>query len=114
MTVQKPHSRIIWLERNSQIASKRQERHVPSWRILEVESLHALVDVVGCGVLSENNKVVAVQVNGMVGWGVDLGGEAGYYRGGDDEIDVALGVVLRDYGVFGVEGCVFEVQDCGV
>ena len=77
MTVQKPHSRIVWLERNSQIASKRQERHVPSWRILEVEILHALVDVVGCGVLSENNKVVAVQVNGMVEWGVDLRGEAG-------------------------------------
>lgn len=73
MTVQKPHSRIIWLERNGQIATKWQERHVPSWRIVEVESLRALVDVVGRSVLSENDKVVAVQVDGMVGWGIDLG-----------------------------------------
>lgn len=79
MTVQKPHSRIIWLERNSQISPKRQERHVPSWRIVELERLPALVDVVGFRALSENDKVVAVQVDGMVGWGIDLGGEAGYY-----------------------------------
>lgn len=114
MAMQKPHSWIIRLERNGQVTPERQERHIPSWRIVELEMLRALIDVVGRCVLSEDHKIVAVQVDGMVGWGVDLGGEAGHFRSGDDEVDVALGVVFGDHGVFGVESFVFEIEDCGV
>lgn len=46
MAVQKPHSWIIGSERNGQITSKGQKRHVPSWGIVEVEGTDAGVDII--------------------------------------------------------------------
>ena len=49
MAMQKPQPRIVGPECNGQVASKRQERHVPSWGVVEVEGFDACAYVIrGC------------------------------------------------------------------
>ena len=114
MAVQKPHSWIIGSERNGQITSKRQKRHVPSRGIVEVEGTDAGVDIIRGRALSKNDKVVAVKMHGVSGWSVKLDREIRKVLTGDDEVDITLSVVLRNNCIVWIEGDVVEIQNCRV
>lgn len=109
--MQEPDSWVIRLESNGQITSNRQKRYVPSRWIAEVEGIDAGCDVVrGCA-LGKNDKIVAVKMNWMIGLCRDLAREPREVGVGDDEVDIALAVVLRNNCVVRVEGRVVEIQD---
>ena len=114
MAMHEPHTRIIRSKRNSQEPILRQKGHVPSGRVVEVESLDAGVDVVGACALGQDDEVVAVEMDRMVDRDEGLVWDAADLFGGEDEVYVSLGVVLRDDCVFFVEGGVVEIQDRGV
>ena len=111
VAVQEPHAWIVGPERNGQVAPAGQESHVPPRGVLEVEGPDAGVDVVRRRALGEDDEVVAVEVDRVGVLRRDLEGEPRKVLRGDDEVDVTLRVVLRDHGVFRVEGGVVEVQD---
>ncbi len=112
--MQQPRPRIIRPERNSQVSPKRQERHVPSGRIVEVESLDARIDIVRALILSEDDKIMPVQMDGVSGRSNHFVGRIREVRRRDDEVDVPLRVVLRNDRVLLIEGGVFEIEDRGV
>lgn len=52
MAMHEPDAWIIWLEGNGQIASYRQQSHVPPWRVVEMECFGTVGDAVFFGGLS--------------------------------------------------------------
>ena len=112
--MQKPHSWIIRLECNGQIATLWQKRNVPSWGVVEVEGLDAGVNVVrGCA-LSEDNKVVAMKMNRMEGLSRGNLVRITQVLSGNNKVDKPLPEILWDDGVKWIESAVVKVQNCGV
>lgn len=109
MTVQKPHSWIIGFECNGQVASTWQKRDVSSWGVVKIKCTNASIDVVrGCA-LSKNDKIVTVEMHRMGDWNRIFEWEIREALLGNDKVDVALCVILRDNCVLLIERGVVEV-----
>lgn len=111
MAMHEPHAWVIGLEGNGQVPFQREKCDVPSWGVVEFEIVDAGGDIVrGCA-LSQDDKVMSVQMHGMGVESVGLAGEVGEALFGDDEVNVTLVVIFRDDGVIRTECGVLEVQD---
>lgn len=65
MTVDKPHTRIIGLEGDSQVSSSWQKCYIPSRRVVVIECFRGVYGVIfGC-VLTENDEVMTVHMDWM-------------------------------------------------
>jgi len=65
MAMHQPRSRIIRLERQSEIASARKHSDVATGRVIKVERLGADSGIIGRAALRENDKVGTVKVDGV-------------------------------------------------
>lgn len=113
MAMHEPHSWVVGLECNGQIAVLRQKSYVPPWRVVEVEGIDAGVHIVRLCALSEDDKVVAMKMNRMIVFGQGSIWESKILSG-QDEVDKTLSVILWDDCVEWIESGVVKIQNCRI
>ena len=113
MTMHKPDPWVIRPKCDDEIPIAWQEGNISSRRVVIVESLWGYRATVCRISLPQDNKVVAVKVDGMCGWDKDFI-LMGKILGSDDEVYEAVIKILADDGVVLVEALVVQIQYCGV
>ena len=109
-----PYSWVIRLECNSQIASSGQKRNIPSGWVVEIKGLRAFGNAVIAGALRKDDEIMAMEMDGMRSWDNTFRLLREQLLGSNNEIDVAVGVILLHDGIFLVESRVVKVEDGGI
>ena len=111
MAMYEPYAWVIGPKCNSQIAFSGQKCYISPRRVVEVEGADAGIDVIGIGALSEDNKVMAVEMDRVSSGSVNFDWEVCKFLTSNDKVDKALVKVLRYNGIFWIESSVFEIEN---
>ena len=114
MAMNEPQSWIVGPECNGQVASTRQECYIPPWGIIEVKVVDACFYVIWGCILCQNDKVVAVEMNGMGNWNDSFVWVIRHVLGGNDKINITFVVVFGYDCVLRVESLVLKIENCWV
>ena len=115
VAVHEPYAWVIWSESNCKVASSWQERYISAWRVVEVECLRACVHVVLLRTLSQDHKIMTMEVDRMTQIALDLGRNlGGAVVAGNNKVHEAMIVIFFNNGVFWVECRVIKIENCGV
>ena len=116
MAMYQPNAWIVSFESDGQIARRlcRQKRHISSWWVVEVEGLRGVSDAIVAGALSEDNEVMAVEMDWMRCRSEALGWIFADIFASNDEVNIATIVVLVYDGVLWIPRRVAEVKNSGI